>query len=81
LRRNLAAAIRCDAAKLFAHRYCQFGIATRAGATFSVCALANYPQNVRIAALNLGAKVIELAWTEKLLKAFPTRPALTFKAN
>jgi len=58
--------------QLFAHPYSQFGIATRAGAyIFCFRALANYPQNVRIAALNLGPKVIELAWTEKFAKRFP----------
>ncbi|HEX7233543.1 MAG TPA: hypothetical protein VF452_24400 [Candidatus Binatia bacterium] len=58
--------------QLFAHPYCQFGTATRAGAyIFCLRALANYPQNVRIAALNLGPKVIELAWTEKFAKFFP----------
>jgi hypothetical protein len=61
--------------KLFAHRYCQFGIATRAGAyIFCLRALANYPQNVRIAALNLGAKVIELAWTKKFAESRPDKP-------
>jgi hypothetical protein len=58
--------------QLFAHPYTQFGVATRAGAyIFCLRALANYPQNVRIAALNLGPKVIELAWTEKFAKFFP----------
>lgn len=58
--------------QLFAHPYAQFGTATRAGAyIFCLRALANYPQNVRIAALNLGPKVIELAWTEKFAKFFP----------
>lgn len=58
--------------QLFAHPYTQFGTATRAGAyIFCLRALANYPQNVRIAALNLGPKVIELAWTEKFAKSFP----------
>jgi hypothetical protein len=57
---------------LFAHPYGQFGTATRAGAyIFCLRALANYPQNIRIAALNLGPKVIELAWTEKFAKFFP----------
>jgi hypothetical protein len=32
--------------------------------------LANYPHNVRIAALNLAPKVIELAWTEKIAYSF-----------
>jgi hypothetical protein len=58
--------------QLFAHPYAQFATATRTGAyIFCLRALANYPQNVRIAALNLGPKVIELAWTEKFAKFFP----------
>ena len=58
--------------QLFAHPYTRFGTATRAGAyIFCLRALANYPQNVRIAALNLGPKVIELGWTEKFAKLFP----------
>ena len=58
--------------KLFAHPYGQFGTATRTGSyIFCLRALANYPQNVRIAALNLGPKVIELAWTERFAKFFP----------
>jgi hypothetical protein len=58
--------------QLFTHPYAQFGTATRAGAyIFCLRALANYPQNVRIAALNLGPKVIELAWTERFAKVFP----------
>lgn len=58
--------------KLFAHPYTQFGTATRAGSyIFCLRALANYPQNIRIAAHNLGPKVIELAWTENFAKLFP----------
>ena len=58
--------------QLFAHSFGQFGTATRTGSyVFCLRALANYPQNVRIAALNLGPKVIELAWTEKFAKLFP----------
>ena len=58
--------------QLFAHAYGQFGTATRAGAyIFCLRALANYPQNVRIGALNLGPKVIELAWTDKFARLFP----------
>lgn len=58
--------------QLFAHPYALFGTATRAGAyIFCLRALANYPQNVRIAALNLGPKVIELGWTEKFAQLFP----------
>jgi hypothetical protein len=58
--------------KLFDHPYAKFGTATRTGAyIFCLRALANYPQNVRIAALNLGPKVIELAWTERFAKLLP----------
>ena len=58
--------------QLFAHPYAQFGAATRTGSyIFCLRALANYPQNIRIAAHNLGPKVIELAWTEKFAKLFP----------
>lgn len=57
---------------LFTHPYGRFGTATRTGSyIFCLRALANYPQNVRIAALNLGPKVIELAWTERFAKFFP----------
>ena len=57
--------------QLFAHPYAQFGTATRTGSyIFCLRALANYPQNIRIAAHNLGPKVIELAWTEKFAQSF-----------
>jgi hypothetical protein len=57
--------------QLFEHPYGQFRTATRAGAyVFCLRALANYPHNVRIAALNLGPKVIELSWTERLAASF-----------
>jgi hypothetical protein len=56
--------------KLFEHPYARFGTATRTGSyIFCLRALANYPQNIRIAALNLGPKVIELAWTERFARA------------
>jgi hypothetical protein len=52
--------------QLFDHPYGRFGTATRTGAyVFCLRALANYPHNIRIAALNLGPKVIELAWTQR----------------
>lgn len=58
--------------ELFVHPYGQFGTATRTGAyIFCLRALANYPHNIRIAALNLGPKVIELAWTERFSKLLP----------
>ena len=60
--------------KLFEHPYGQFNTATRAGSyIFCLRALANYPQNIRIAALNLGPKVIELAWIERFAESFPDR--------
>jgi hypothetical protein len=56
----------------FRHPYGAFTPATRvAYHVFALRALANYRQNVRIAALNLGAKVIELGWLERLGQAFP----------
>lgn len=56
--------------RLFNHPYAQFGTATRTGAyIFCLRALANYPQNIRIAALNLGPKVIELAWIDRFARA------------
>ena len=52
--------------KFFEHPYGQFATASRVSAyIFCLRALANYPQNLRIAALNLGPKVIELAWSER----------------
>jgi hypothetical protein len=58
--------------KLCAHPYGRFGTATRAGSyIFCLRALANYPQNLRIAALNLGPKVIELGWTERFANSLP----------
>ena len=68
LRRRFVATQR----QLFDHPYGQFGTATRTGAyIFCLRALANYPQNVRIAALNLGPKVIELAWLETFAEGMP----------
>jgi hypothetical protein len=61
--------------QLFDHPYGRFATATRAGAyVFCLRALANYPHNVRIAALNLAPKVIELAWTEKIAYSFSDEP-------
>lgn len=58
--------------KLFEHPYTQFGTATRTGGyVFCLRALANYPQNIRVAALNLGPKVIELAWMDRFARALP----------
>jgi hypothetical protein len=56
----------------FAHPYCAFVPATRlAYFVFTLRALTNYRQNIRIAAFNLGAKVIELAWLERLGRDWP----------
>lgn len=60
----------------FAHPYCAFVPATRlAYFVFTLRALTNYRQNIRIAAFNLGAKVIEFAWLERLGRDWPD-PAL-----
>ncbi|HKZ08713.1 MAG TPA: hypothetical protein VJU81_24805 [Methylomirabilota bacterium] len=56
----------------FAHPYCAFVPATRlAYFVFALRALTNYRQNIRIAAFNLGAKVIELAWLERFGRDLP----------
>jgi hypothetical protein len=56
----------------FRHPYCAFTPATRvAYFVFALRALTNYRQNVRVASLNLGAKVIELGWLERFGRAFP----------
>jgi hypothetical protein len=58
--------------QLFAHAHGQFGAATRTGAyVFCLRALANYSQNIRIAALNLGPKAIERSWIEKFAERLP----------
>jgi hypothetical protein len=60
----------------FRHPYCAFVPATRlAYFVFALRALTNYRQNIRIAAFNLGAKVIELTWLERLGRDLPD-PAL-----
>lgn len=62
-------------AEAFKHPYCQFATASRLGSyIFSLRALANYAQNLRIAALNLGPKVMELVWTERFARSFPDEP-------
>lgn len=56
----------------FRHPYCAFTPATHlAYFIFTLRALTNYRQNIRIASLNLGAKVIELGWLERFGQAFP----------
>lgn len=68
LRRRLAHTQR----EAFRHPYCAFTPATRvAYFVFALRALSNYRQNIRIAALNLGAKVIELGWLERFGQVFP----------
>jgi hypothetical protein len=66
----------------FEHPYCRFATATRVGAyIFSLRALANYPQNLRIAALNLGPKVMELAWTARFAQSLPDEPVRAIFAS
>ncbi len=58
--------------KAFDHPYCQFAAASRVGSyIFSLRALANYPQNLRIAALNLGPKIMELGWMTRCARWLP----------
>ena len=59
-------------AKAFAHPYCRFATASRTGAyIFSLRALANYAQNIRVGALNLGPKVMELGWISRFARSLP----------
>lgn len=68
--------------KAFEHPYCQFATATRAGSyVFCLRALANYAQNIRIAALNLGPKVMELAWMARLARSLPDEPVRAIFAS
>jgi hypothetical protein len=54
----------------FRHPYGRFSVNSGlAYYVFSMRNLATYPHSVRIAALNLGPKVIELAWMEALAEA------------
>jgi hypothetical protein len=54
----------------FGHPYGQFRIdSALAYYAFSLRNLATYPHPIRIAALNLGAKVVELSWMESLAEA------------
>jgi len=56
----------------FQHPYGKFVIdSALAYYAFSLRNLATYPHPVRIAALNLGAKVVELGWMEGLAEALP----------
>ena len=54
------------------HPYCQFVAASGIGVyLFSLRGLANYSHNLRIAALNLGPKILEVGWLERLGEALP----------
>ena len=54
----------------FGHPYGQFHIdSALAYYAFSLRNLATYPHPIRIAALNLGAKIVELTWMEDLAEA------------
>ncbi len=54
----------------FADPYCGFRVnSSLAYYVFSLRNLATYPHTIRIAALNLGPKILELAWTEALAEA------------
>ena len=54
----------------FRHPYGQFALdSALAYYVFSLRNLATYPHSIRIAALNLGPKILELGWMEGLAKA------------
>jgi hypothetical protein len=54
----------------FRHPYGQFAVdSATAYYVFSLRNLATYPHPIRIAALNLGPKIVELAWMEALAEA------------
>ena len=54
----------------FRHPYGQFALdSALAYYVFSLRNLATYPHSIRIAALNLGPKILELAWMEGLAEA------------
>src|SRR4051812_44441692 len=56
----------------FRHPYGAFSVdSPLAYYVFSLRNLATYPHPIRIAALNLGPKIIELAWMEALAEAIP----------
>lgn len=56
----------------FDHDYGRFRQASRIGHfIFTLRALANYAHNLRIAALNLGAKTIELGWLQRFGEQWP----------
>lgn len=68
LRRGLARTQR----EAFRHPTGRFVTASRIGHfVFTLRALANYAHDVRMAALNLGAKVVELGWLERFGARFP----------
>lgn len=58
--------------RMFKHAYCEHKTASRVTSlVFTYRALANYSHNIRMPALNLGPKVIELAWLKKFAEQYP----------
>jgi hypothetical protein len=58
--------------RMFKHEYCEHVTASRISRLiFTYRAMANYAHNIRIAALNLGPKIIELKWLEQFSKKYP----------
>jgi len=54
---------------VFQHPYGRFGLASAlAYYVFSLLNLATYPHPIRIAALNLGPKILEFGWMEGLVQ-------------
>ena len=59
---------------MFRHPYGRFAVdSALAYYVFSLRNLATYPHPIRIAALNLGPKIVEQSWMEGLAEAIPDR--------
>jgi hypothetical protein len=56
----------------FKHPYCKYSMNSGlASYTFSLINMGTYPHPVRVAALNLGSKILELGWMEGLVEVLP----------
>jgi hypothetical protein len=56
----------------FRHPNCKYSVSSGlASYTFSLINMGTYPHYVRVAALNLGSKIMELGWMEGLVEVLP----------
>lgn len=56
----------------FQHPNCKYSVSSGlASYTFSLINMATYPHYVRVAALNLGAKIMEMGWMQGMVDALP----------